>query len=245
MKTTSVTAGLLLAASFALTACAGGSGNPVPQSSATPGPPADYFPMSNSAEFQVAMPSPSLGFVLWYAALGVRSGYGVSCDSASDVIGDYFADPDLLVPDVEQVMPQLTGSPAFVYSDLIVTKNSANDLIVDGYVSAGTTLEPGATTCVTPYVLMKSNARAGDTWSYTDIAGRAVTAVVVFDHQPKSYNANGATQSYSSVTEVNYGADFTIDWAQGYGPVQVTEHGAQAGEPLSYTAFGYTIGVSN
>jgi hypothetical protein len=40
---------------------------------------------------------------------------------------------------------------------------------------------------------------------------------------------------------VNYGSVQTIDWASGYGPVQITEHGAVGNEPLSYTAFNYTV----
>ncbi|MGH7728038.1 MAG: hypothetical protein ACREM2_04500 [Vulcanimicrobiaceae bacterium] len=188
------------------------------------------IPIALALSFYVHLPPVSLGYSYPAAPLGTPSTYAPTCSGSVGSFGDYTINGEVFVPDDEQQI-YLTGTIIFVHTVLLLTKNRAGDALIVGEVVGD---QNG---------LMKSAATAGDSWTYTDIAGKSATATVAFDHQARSYTyPNGdPVASYPDVAEVNYGTDLTIDWAAGYGPVFLNERSAVAAEPLSYTAYGYQV----
>ena len=241
-----------IAVSF-LSACGGGGGgggtSPVPQPSATPTiAPLNYLPFDNSAGFEGA---PAGGGYQSFnpAVLAAQNSIASSapnCAASVSTMGDFSLAGTFpaLVADSTAMTSAAANHVTGQTPVYLLTKDAAGNVYIDGYYFGVNNVKK----CVTPYVFVKSQMKAGDTWVYTDINGSTQTASVQYAGQPASFTVggngphSGTTTNYPNVSQVNYGSTFTVYWAAGYGPAQTVNIGQPASEPFppTWTAYGYT-----
>jgi hypothetical protein len=126
----------------------------------------------------------------------------------------------------------------------IVTKDGIGNIYIDGYFYGYNQTK----TCVAPYLFVKSQMKAGDSWVYTDINGNTDVASVVYVGQAASFTVTGtgphAGQSvtYQNIAKVNYGNTFAIYWSAGNGPIEsVNTVDSTIGQPNTWTAYSVTV----
>jgi hypothetical protein len=214
--------------------------SPVP--TATPVPPKseNYFPITNQAAYDGTTAG---GGTIFFGkgALVNGAAIGTACSTALGTFGDFWVRvSSSIIPTAD-----ILANPAYAYP--LISKNAAGDVYVVGYTSSTGTGE----TCIQPYPIAKAQMVKGTGWTFVDIAGVSRTAVVVSDHQTMTFTAQTGGGPVSTtytgiVAQVAYGADQTIYWAAGYGPVQTIDPGASApppGQPPQY--YPQTLTASN
>lgn len=223
-----------------LSACGGGGGSSsLPAPTGSPAPVAqNYFPVANQAGWEGGLPS---GGYQWLSVSSLTTSESTTCGKSIGSFGDYEINPYVQMADYA-----IASDPSFKYPGqyptYVITKDSTGNVYVVGYQAGG----GNPIICVAPYVLVKSQMANNETWTYTDINGRSKVATVVEAGPQQSFTVTGngphGGQSfvYSNVAEVNYGNEFTVYYAAGYGPVQtINQPQYNSGEPLVWTAYGY------
>lgn len=201
----------------------------------------NFFPVDNQAQVAGGNAKGSAYMNFGTLAAVVAGGH---CGDAIGTFGDYRID-------YNEVFEDYTIFQAATFSNVdpyyVITKNAAGDVYIVGYTASWN----GPETCVTPYLWVKADLRPGDSWQFTDLAGRAYTASVVSVGQTQSFtvtveNADGPPYggqsfTYSNVAEITYGPAFTMYWAAGYGPVRTENAVDIDGIPFDWTLFGYVV----
>jgi curli biogenesis system outer membrane secretion channel CsgG len=250
---------MLTAAVLALVACSGGGSGSTPAPPATPTAsptptptptiaPQNYLPIDNSAGFEggtAGFGSTTFGPTTLAFQNAVATASPI-CSSSIGTLGDFAlaAAWPALVAYSTATASASANNVAGQTPEYLVTKDTTGNIYVVGYYFGVNNVKK----CVTPYVFVKAQMKAGDSWTYTDINGATQTAAVQYAAQSASFTVtgggphSGATSNYATVAQVNYGSTFTVYWAASFGPAQTVNIGqpASAGFPVTWTAFGYT-----
>ena len=208
----------------------------------------NYFPFDNSAGFEGA--TNGGGYTYYNPALiAAQNSIATSapnCAASVGTLGDFSLGSTFppLVADSTATSSAAANKVPGQTPVYLLTKDAIGNVYIDGYYFGVNNLKK----CVTPYFLVKSQMKAGDTWLYTDINGLTQTATVQYAGQPAAFTVTGTgphggmTASYPNVAQVNYGSTFTVYWAAGFGPAQMVNIGepASSQNPPTWTALGYT-----
>ena len=251
-----------------LAACGGGGGGnvapsgpvatptptPVPTPTATPTPAAaqNYLPVSNKMGYETGTSNAYADTS--DAVLGTK----IADTSCIGTVGSAFGE-FVLGSNAPALIPT-TFSNAYTAAHnganplYVVTKNATGDIYIVGTAIYGQTSTP-AVQCVTPYVWMKAQVAAGDSWTYTDANGTPGTATVtdIQNSQQISVQSgtngpnNGKTTAYNFVATVAYSQNselFTMRWVPGVGPVQTTDSTQSAVPGVGQTWTAYVVTIS-
>ncbi len=133
-----------------------------------------------------------------------------------------------------QAQARLNGQ----FGTYVLTKDAQGNIFIDGYYTTSSKI------CVTPYLLMKLPAVAGDSWTYTDINGSVQVANVVSVGQTMTFQVTGTGPNggrtvgpFSNVATVTYGNTLTLYWALGVGPVASSNTVSAPNGPMRWTMF--------
>ena len=205
--------------------------------------PQNYLPISNQAAFAGYEALPNGGWVAGDTGLATLvQPSATSCGASIGTFGDYVWNSIAFFD-----YSDLFGYH-FSYISLIVTKNFAGDVFVVGYKQG----QGQGNHCVTPYLLIKAQLKQGDSWIYTDPGGFTKVATVTFVGQTASFAVSGTppdppeggtVTTYQNVAQIEYGTNWTVSYAAGYGPVQSSNLTEPFGSQLiqNLTAYDYQV----
>jgi hypothetical protein len=236
-----------------LAACGGGGGSsgggiPVATPSPTPAPtatpntsPQNYFPVNDKMAYVTGTSGGSASTSA--AAIGTPLVDTACSTPVNPVFGEYLVSAATALVDYATINAYQAAhngaNPLYV-----VTKNTGGDVYVVGIATYGQSNTP-AVSCVTPYLWVRAQMKAGDAWQYVDALGITRTANVtafstaqVVTVQCGTCVNNGQQKTYSNVATVVYGGSspYTMLWAGGVGPVQTTNTATLAAAPAGVGA---------